>query len=411
MTNLYDVSYKKPTINRNWRNREVENLARSLVESGRLRIDADDERNFVVCNYPSIGVSFILSSRELNDEKLLPRTRCFLKSELKRFFHGVNHKMFVEKEIRRLRLEIKKCSKVNPKTEMKIARVVVQSVEPIVMKLFLAEMGEVFVSYSFNIGDLLDIDSWSSQRFNNGMQSIDSVGVAVYVSCCGDPFIHEGDERHQYDGKVALARMMVILGQEFGHYADIKRNRHGHYVSRHSANISATKAKAEITVARNQDIINILQVYRTIKKYGMRYLIRKEKAMDFYKRNKQIGLRYFFERIKHFFVRIYFVNRVYSSNLRFIGEFRGELMVATTLNKLILDMDFNMAPESDAYQRSNPVEENAILCVEALARVPQQVNKWGHKTTKMLIPNLYNIYYNQVIPACRRDYERMARNL
>jgi hypothetical protein len=74
-------------------------------------------------------------------------------------------------------------------------------------------------------------------------------------------------------------------------------------------------------------------------------------------------------------------------------------------------MDFNMAPESDAYQRSNPVEENAILCVEALARVPQQVNKWGHKTTKMLIPNLYNIYYNQVIPACRRDYERMARNL
>jgi hypothetical protein len=74
----------------------------------------------------------------------------------------------------------------------------------------------------------------------------------------------------------------------------------------------------------------------------------------------------------------------------------------------LADMRFNLAPKADAYSRDNPVEEEAIACIEALARVPQQMNKWGHKATRVLMPNLYKIYYTQVIPACIKSYQVLS---
>ncbi len=49
-----------------------------------------------------------------------------------------------------------------------------------------------------------------------------------------------------------------------------------------------------------------------------------------------------------------------------------------------------------------PEAEEAIACVEALARVPQQVMKWGYLTTKSTMHDLYKIYYGEVIPVVRQ---------
>ncbi len=52
------------------------------------------------------------------------------------------------------------------------------------------------------------------------------------------------------------------------------------------------------------------------------------------------------------------------------------------------------------YQHRDDKEaQEAIACVEALARVPQQVMKWGYLTSKNMMRELYLVYYGEVIPS------------
>ena len=91
--------------------------------------------------------------------------------------------------------------------------------------------------------------------------------------------------------------------------------------------------------------------------------------------------------------------------------FKKEEYMGSHLAMAIADMKFNLAPEADAYVGRNPRETEAIACVEALARVPQQVIKWGHETTRFMMPCLYEIYYKQVIPACYKAfYDRTGKH-
>ncbi len=69
---------------------------------------------------------------------------------------------------------------------------------------------------------------------------------------------------------------------------------------------------------------------------------------------------------------------------------------------------FNLAPVADVYSSDDKNIETAIACIEALARVPQQVNKWGHGATFYLWRNLYKFYYHKVIPGCIASYEQMS---
>ncbi len=64
------------------------------------------------------------------------------------------------------------------------------------------------------------------------------------------------------------------------------------------------------------------------------------------------------------------------------------------------DMAFNLAPDADAYRNPDPEVEEAIACIEALARVPQQVVKWGHAPVQLGWPSLYAAYYGTVVPGC-----------
>ena len=75
---------------------------------------------------------------------------------------------------------------------------------------------------------------------------------------------------------------------------------------------------------------------------------------------------------------------------------------------MIEDMQSNLAPNAEVYKRSDPNAAEAIACVEALARVPQQVMKWGYLTTKSTMHDLYNVYYREVISSLIENYESVT---
>ena len=78
------------------------------------------------------------------------------------------------------------------------------------------------------------------------------------------------------------------------------------------------------------------------------------------------------------------------------------------IKAMIEDMRFNLSPVADVYKRVNKEEEEAIACIEALARVPQQVIKWGYLTTMETMRDLYKIYYGEVIPSLIINYNLMT---
>ena len=82
---------------------------------------------------------------------------------------------------------------------------------------------------------------------------------------------------------------------------------------------------------------------------------------------------------------------------------------ATQLRQCLADMAFNLTPDHEAYRRSDPQAHEAMQCMEALARVPQQVIKWGHSTTSLCMRQLYHLYYNEVVPACAQTAQEESQ--
>ncbi|KJV52412.1 hypothetical protein OTSGILL_1536 [Orientia tsutsugamushi str. Gilliam] len=102
---------------------------------------------------------------------------------------------------------------------LKLARLFVQSAHPIVIHWLLLERVEVFISYSNQIGDVMDIATWKYAGQNSGMQSINGNNIAIYVSCGGNPFFFTQRYQEQSiygDGWPAIARLQIIAAQELG---------------------------------------------------------------------------------------------------------------------------------------------------------------------------------------------------
>ena len=76
---------------------------------------------------------------------------------------------------------------------------------------------------------------------------------------------------------------------------------------------------------------------------------------------------------------------------------------------MIEDMHSHLSPVAEVYKRKNPEAQEAISCVEALARVPQQINKWGYLTTRATMHDLYKVYYNEVIPSLIKNYQHLTK--
>ncbi len=428
MTNLYHVFYKMPVLRKEDMYIELEEIAEKFVKSGLLRIEAEPKQNFVRFSIPSRNVHINFSKREIYEESLRPRITKAIKKALKESGKSTDLDNKVIHEIEKLKDQLKRFVEVEPELEMKIARILIQSAHPVVPLMIMLEEVEVFVSYGHSIGEVMDVASWRQAGSNSGMQSTDGKNVAIFVSCGGDPLFvdpplskeemkakkareaNEGEkeEKTHGDGKPALARLMGIAGQEIGHYSDIVRNERGQQVTRISANFSGTKADPQVNLARKTDMKNIYTYIDLLGKIGLSDLLDKEKEIRFQRRNPKKTVGYYFKLMMLKLARMKFIKKAKEINFLPITELEKNEYLGFSFHDLASDMLFNLEPKADVYSNSDKNIEEAIACIEALARVPQQANKWGHQHTKFFWRNLYKIYYNKLIPSCIRDYENMS---
>ena len=172
MTSIYHILDKIPSIDEQDMQIEYENLAKKLVNSGRMRIDTDYYCNFSRFSDPSSGITIMMTKEELSDINLLKKTRQVIKN-----LYSKKNKTITDKQIDSIITELlnqtKKLFTVPSETQIRLARIFVQSAHPIVIKWLLLDRTQIFITYSHNIGDVMDISSWKTSGTNSGMQSTD----------------------------------------------------------------------------------------------------------------------------------------------------------------------------------------------------------------------------------------------
>ena len=418
--NLYHVFHKMPALNREDMYVELEELAQQLVNSGLLRIDAEPKQNFTRFSQPTRNVHIVFSKRELYEENLKTRTYKKLYKAFKEAGMLNNIESRINQEILKLRGQLNKHIEIDLELEIKLARILVQSIHPVVILMIMFEQVEIFLSFGNNIGEVMDIVSWRQAGTNSGMQSTDGKNVAVFVSCGGDPLMSdpiptkqkkEGydknieEERLFGDGTPALARMMGIAGQEMGHYSDIIHDTNGKQVGRYSANFSGTKANERVNLARKTDLNNIYNYWNKLNQIGIAKLIESEKDIKFLRNYPNKSVSYFYKFLVMKIRRFRFIYLAKKIGFWPIDNVKNKDYTGIRLEALFSDMAFNLEPVADVYSHSDKNVEVAIACIEALARVPQQANKWGHRATLFFWRNLYKFYYYKLIPGCISNYE------
>jgi len=409
-TNLYHIASFRPATEKYEMTVGREKLANDLVNSGRLRIDAGFKINFARLYIPNLRISAMFSYRELYDTKLIQRTRNYIAKELQSHYAGQSLEKKIDEYVDILKKEVDKYQKISHEDELRLSRLIVQAAHPVVMMLIIAEGVEVFISHSHNIGDVLDIVSWQTAGSNSGMQSTNGRDVAIFISCGGDPLAENENKSADYgDGWPARARILVIGGQEIGHFSDIMRDKNGHQISRYSADFRATRPKEDVRLARINDIKRTFHILKTLQELGLEKAIETEKKIKFYRDNKKIGIMLAVNAAYLIWQDLRLTKKAKSKNITFLTEFNNEPRKYTLAKAMIEDMLFNLEPKADAYQRSDKEEEEAIACVEALARVPQQANKWGKVIAKAFMQDLYNVYYGKVIPGCIQAYKNITK--
>ncbi len=244
MANLYHILHKLPAVEAEEMLVEYEYLAQSLVKSGKLRVDAEPKGNFVRLSEPSLNVNLAISREELVNPELEGDTRNRVVDVYKRMMSGQALNKKVDQVLQSLKQKVNMLLEVEPELLLKLARLLVQSAHPIVIHWLLLERVEVFISYSWQIGDVMDIVMWKYAGQNSGMQSTSGSSVAIFVSCGGDPFGEYSENSPTYgNGWPAIARLQIIAAQELGHYSDIYRDIDGNMTGRHSANFACTRVQ------------------------------------------------------------------------------------------------------------------------------------------------------------------------
>lgn len=397
-TNLYHVLGFIPATEAWEMPAGLEALAVALVRSGKLRINADHVRNFVRLGTSDSDKTF--TARELNDPQLATETS----EVLARHVAPAAGRDGVLELLTRLRGELKRAGEVSIEKEMRVARVLVQSAHPSVIQLLLMSGTEVFVSYSHNVGDLMAVHHWQTHGMASGLQATEAEGTAVYVSAGGDPFF-EGEQKHYTtDGFPALARMVVIAGQELGHFADLRRTPQG-IRGRHSTDNRMTRQlRADPTAgpARLADIQRVVALGQQFAQAGLGRLRKAEQAVAFYHQQRRFSLPWWFHQARRLVAWAWFVQRCKQAGIHLNLKVYPYHRHGEAIGQYLLDMAFNLEPDADVYRNPDPQVEEAIAVIEAVARVPQQVHKWGHRAVQLAWPGLYPFYFGQVIPASIR---------
>jgi hypothetical protein len=404
MENIYNILFRPPALTASAMPKPLEALAQQLVQSGRLRIEADDRLNFIRFSRPEDGIYYVFSRRELFHPSLTERTLKTITRSLQAVHGGKTHAK-AKAELERLRKEIARFQPVSEEIEIKVARLLVQSAHPVVIMLILEERVPIFVSFAHTVGDMLDMRSWQTVGASGGLQSTDGRSAEVFVSCGGDPFIPEDKVENPLDGFAAMARLMVIAGQEIGHYSDIKRDDKGRQISRYASDLMASRATPHVREARLNDLARVRKIERLLFSLGLRRLLRLERYMQFYHQQERLSFRMLKTAFALVCAKQLFWSRASSRKMGFLRKLPKTRYPITQVYTMLRDMRANLAPQNEAYKFPDKNKEEAIACVEALARVPQQVNKWGHQATRTLMAGLYTVYYGEVIPGCIRAYE------
>lgn len=405
MNNYYNNLANVPALKAKHMPPGLEDLARILVDSGRFRVDTITKQNFVRWNRPFEGVNMMFSHKEIFDKNIVPRTTEIMRKVFAREYSGVKLIKKVTEELGRLQHDSKRNIDVDAETEMALARLIVQSAEPPVIMLLIAEGTEVFVSYSYSVGDMLDIQTWQEAGDSSGLQSTENKGCAVFVSCGGNPLVPEKKLERPTDGFHAISRMVVIAGQELAHYSDIVRGTGG---LRFSADFRRGRATEPVRKGRIEDMENVRNIQRKIEKIGLKIVAEMERGLKFYQEHRKWSLKVLTHKIKTYLYQSVFIVLCKINKFDFLSSFYKDAYVCSKISIMLEDMLFNLQPEADAYKRPDPVEEEMIMCIEALARVQQQANKWGREVTKVMYPSLYKIYYKEILPACITSYEKIS---
>jgi hypothetical protein len=382
----------------------LEALAQQLVKSGKLRINADTTRNFV--RYGTVNSDITFTQRELTDATLAATTR----AKVARLVAPAMGEQGIADIWAHLRNELKKARGVSAEKEMRVARVLVQSAHPSVIQLLIAGGTEVFVSYAHNVADLMAVQEWEKNGQNSGMQATETSGTAVYVSAGGDPFF-EGEQRtYVTDGFPSLARMIVIAGQELGHFSDLRRSPRG-IIGRWSTDIHHTRLRAD-PVARDgrlSDMRHVAFLEKSYQSVGLARLRRAEKGVAFYHQRLRFSPPWFFYQLYRWAVWTLFTHRCRKRNLLTKFMIFPHMRLGDAIENYLSDMAFNLAPEAEVYRDPDPLVEEAIAVIEAVARVPQQVHKWGYSGVAQAWPALNRFYFETVIPACMAVLEHPLR--
>lgn len=408
MSNVYDVLHVQPKLHKKLKKAE-EALAQALVASGRLRLDADNESNFTRFLMPKERINLTFSFREMQDPALLKESRERLLSVLLERHKDKEAQNLADQYIERIHANLKKLRPVAPKVELMMARALVSCNAFSVINLILLEKAEIYISYGHTVSDVMDIATWQEIGESNGLQSFGRGENAVYVSCGGHPFL-EGEEcNHSGDGFPALARFIVIAGQETGHNADMIRDEYGRWVGRYSAVDWGRAPSEKAGFGRRKDIKRAEKLFNMAQRFGLRVIVEWERHLKFYHDNKLGNWRARLAWLKSRLAWLIFKLLMRANGGKGVLTLRKDRYPATLMLKFFDDMLFNLTPQADAYTRSDPLAQETIIVIEAVARVPQQVVKWGHKAVQTTIPNLYKLYYRTIVPACERACRRFNR--
>jgi hypothetical protein len=397
-TNRYDVLAKPPELELKKLPKKLQSLAKELMASGRLRIDVGDARNFIRWRITDSEPEIVLSVRELTDKQLQKTTQNMLLATLSRYDKATAESLVknawavMQRDAGRLG--------VPEHAETAIACALVQAAEPDLIKLALLQRVEIFVSFGFQVGDVMNVWDWQQHGKNSGMQNTGKNVFGVYVSCGGNPLAEEDEKTYKSDGFPALARLMIVAAQELGHFADLKRNDAGRPVGRFSAQHSPLRPSAACKKARDTDIARHEAISKRLHALGIERLAWREKHMKSVHKESKPGL---FPRFIYFLHKQWVMMRCRTSGLGWVCSMSHKNGWATQAMHMLPDMKFNLSPKADVYKRNNPDEEEAIACIEALARVPQQRLKWGDGAARACMHHLYALYYDAVIPAVGRS--------
>ncbi len=405
---VYDVLHKKYTLHRKLPP-EQEALAQAIITSGKMRLDADTESNFVRLLVPEERIDITISMRELNTPNLRALLQSRLLAMLSKRHNNAAARTLVTNYLEKATQDMARRHPVKPRTETMMARALVLCNELPVIRLIHLEGAEIFISFGQSVGEVMDVARWEQAGENSGLQAAGGGENAVYVSCGGHPFLEEKEFRHSGDGSAALARFMIIAAQETGHNGDMVRGANGQWIGRYSATDWQREPSPKAGAGRLADIATTEHTWSECQRLGLNRIAEWERHLQFYRKMEVRSWRSVFvwcsTKLGWQLFRLLMKKRSHSA----LPRLQRDIYPCMLLQTFFSDMLANLDPQADVYRRNNPREEEAVACIEAVARVPQQVVKWGHQAVRITTPALYAFYYGEIVSACEKAARAMLQ--